>query len=110
MTTFKSPLHDLVTLAMSLTPEQVEELNKLTGDPDDTVRLLTDVSAFRRFISDWNEANACGATLLPTAPPLTSNYLHRVMLLVAHEVEQAATWFAQQTRDYLAQDNAAVLQ
>lgn len=109
MTTYESPLHDLITLAMSLTPEQIEELNKMTGDADDTVRLLCDVSAFRRFIADWNEANTEGVSPLPTAPPLTSKYLHRVMHMIANEVEDAAKWFAQQTRDYLAQDNAAVV-
>lgn len=109
MKTNESPLHDLITLAMSLTPEQIAELNKMTGDPEDTVRLLGDVAAFRRFLADWNKANAAGASSLPTAPPLTSMYLHRVMLMVANEVEQAAQWFAQQTRDYLAQDNAAVV-
>lgn len=110
MTATQSPLHDLITLAMSLTPQQIDELNNMTGDADDTVRLLCDLSAFRRFLADWNEANAAGASSLPTAPPLTSKYLHSVMRMVANEVEEAAKWFAQQTRDYLGQDNAAVVQ
>ncbi|MBA3464353.1 MAG: hypothetical protein H0T46_30660 [Deltaproteobacteria bacterium] len=104
MTTSKSPHHDLIAFAMQLTPEQLVALNRLTNDPEDTIRLISDVFAFRQFFSQWTP----GASPSPTPPPLTSHYLRRMLIGVAGELEVAAKWIAQEARNYLAKDALTV--